>query len=248
VAKINQSAPAAVQAFRDKLTTRSQKTALDTLGRLVAAPRADLGWHHKVGRRIVRLIPDEGRRGFGWFDQLSEALGPSPSMLRKAARFVALYPSEASLQALEEMRVDWTLLELTFSVGVEEQRHKLLQQAVNEGWSGQNLRFEVQHRFPSRRGGVGGRPRRPLTSHGPEVALRELKRWNRRLEDFYAESFSRLKAKDWKAFARRCAGAEGEQLRELVREAAVSLANLAGQCAEARRRIRNLRRWLATAK
>jgi hypothetical protein len=41
VAKINQSAPAVMQAFRDKLTTRSQKTAFDALGRLVAAPRAD---------------------------------------------------------------------------------------------------------------------------------------------------------------------------------------------------------------
>jgi hypothetical protein len=163
VAKINQSAPAAMQAFQ--LTTRSQKTALDALGRLVAAPGADLGWRHKVGLQIAQLIPTKGRRGFGWFDQLSEALGPSPSMLRKAARFVALYPSEASLQALEEMRVDWTLLELTFSVGVEEQRHKLLRRAVSEGWSGQNLRFEVQRRFASRRGGVGGRPRRRLSAH-----------------------------------------------------------------------------------
>jgi hypothetical protein len=237
-----------MQAFRDKLTTRSQKTALDALRRLIAAPGADLGWRHKVGLQIAHLIPTKGRRGFGWFDQFSEALGPSPSRLRKASRFVALYPSEASLQALEEMRVDWTLLELTFSVGDEEQRHELLRRAVSEGWSGQDLRFEVQHQFPSRRGGVGGRPRRPLAPHGPEVTLRELTRWNRRWEDFYADAFSGLKAKDWKAFARRCAGTEGEQLRELVREAGASLASLAEQCAEARRRIRKWLRGFAKAK
>ena len=168
-------------------------------------------------------------------------------MLRKAARFVTLYPSEASLQALEEMRVDWTRLELTFSVEDEEQRHKLLRQAVNKGWSGQDLRFEVQRRFPSRRGGVGGRPRRPLTAHGSEVTLRELARWNRRWEDFYADAFSGLKAKDWNAFARRCAGAEGEQLRNLAQEATVSLTSLAKHCAEARRRIRKLFRGLPKA-
>jgi hypothetical protein len=246
VAKIKQPAPETVQAFREKLTA-SQKTAFDALGRLVAAPRADLGWRHTIGRRIVRLIQDEGHHGLGWFDLLSEALGPSPSMLRKAARFAALYPSEASLQVLEEMRVDWTLLELTFSVGDEDKRHQLLQQAVNEGWSGQDLRFEVQRRFPSRRGGVGGRPRRPLSAHGPEVTLRELTRWNRRWDDFYADAFSGIKAKDWKAFARRCTRTGGEDLRELAQEAAVSLTGLAKHCAEARRRIRKWLRGLPKA-
>jgi hypothetical protein len=76
------------------------------------------------------------------------------------------------------------------------------------------------------------------------VTLRELKRWNRRWEDFYADAFSRLKAKDWEAFTRRCARTEGEHLRELVREAAVSLASLAKLCAEARLRIRELFRGL----
>jgi hypothetical protein len=80
------------------------------------------------------------------------------------------------------------------------------------------------------------------------VALRELGRLNRRWDDFYADAFSRLKAKDWKAFARRCAGTEGEHLRELVRESAVSLESLAKHCAEARRRIRELFRGLPKVK
>ncbi|HBI42785.1 MAG TPA: hypothetical protein DDY78_07995, partial [Planctomycetales bacterium] len=84
-----------------------------------AAPRADLGWYHEVGRRVAGLIPTKGRRGLDWFGRLSGALGPSPSMLRKAARFAALDPSEANMQALVAMRMDWTLLELPFSVGDE---------------------------------------------------------------------------------------------------------------------------------
>ncbi|HZY90657.1 MAG TPA: hypothetical protein VFE78_37890, partial [Gemmataceae bacterium] len=44
----------------------------------------------------------------------------------------------------------------------------------------QRLRFTVQELSRSKRGGVGGRPRDPVASHGPEVTLRELGRQYRR--------------------------------------------------------------------
>jgi hypothetical protein len=57
--------------------------------------------------------------------------------------------------------------------------------AGNSLRSDQQLRFTVQQRFPSKRHGVGGRPRRPVTSHGPEVTLRELERQCRRWLGFH---------------------------------------------------------------
>jgi hypothetical protein len=244
VAKIIPASDEARRAFRDSLKTHSQKTAFDALVRLVAAPRGDLGWHHEVGRRITEVIPAEVGRGSGWFDRLSKALGPSPSMLRKAARFVALYPDAAGLRPLEAMGVDWTRLELTFAVADEAQRHALLHKALRERWAGQDFRLEVQRRVPSRRGGVGGRPRNRPAPHGPEVTLRELERRSRQWTEFHAGAFSRLTPRDWRAFVRRCAGAEGGRLQELVREAAASLTALAEGCAEAGRRIRDLLRAL----
>lgn len=240
MARIKQPISEAVDAFRNTLTTPSQKASLDVLVGLIGSPRDDLGWHHEVGQGITALIAAEGGRAPGRFDRLSAALGPSPSMLRKAARFAALYHSEARLGVLSEMNADWTRLELTFPIEDERKRHDLLRKALEERWSISHLRFEVQRRFRSRRGGVGGRPRTRLAPHGPEVTLRELERLSRRWTDFYEEAFSLLKPKDWDAFERRCRGTEGERLRELVRDAAESLRKMAGRCAKAQRQIKEL--------
>ena len=74
------------------------------------------------------------------------------------------------------------------------------------------------------------------------MTLRELERFSRRWNEFYTEAFSGLKPKDWKAFERRCNQSDGEGLRELVRNAAESLANMAGRRAVAERRIKELLR------
>ncbi|HBI44219.1 MAG TPA: hypothetical protein DDY78_15405 [Planctomycetales bacterium] len=47
------------------------------------------------------------------------------------------------------MRVDWTLLELTFLVGEEDQRHELLRKALNEGWSAAPLQQQSFERPPA---------------------------------------------------------------------------------------------------
>jgi hypothetical protein len=79
------------------------------------------------------------------------------------------------------------------------------------------------------------------------VTLRELKRGNQRWDAFYSGAFSPLQEEDWKSFATRCTGTEGEHLRELAQEATVSLTGLAKHCAEARRRIRKWLRGLPKA-
>ncbi len=85
--------------------------------------------------------------------------------------------------------MDWTRLELTFPVGDEGQRHELLREALERRRAGRRLRFEVRRRFPSRRGGVGGRPRSRPAAHGPEATPREPARGCRRWGDFYDDAF-----------------------------------------------------------
>ena len=63
---------------------------------------------------------------------------------------------------------------LTFAVRDLTKRHELLREAVDNGWTSGQLRFRVQERTPSKRRGVGGRPRRQVEDYGPDVTLRQL--------------------------------------------------------------------------
>jgi len=184
VAKIQPTSGDVRRRYRRTLPGPEQRRAFDELGRLIDSPRDDLPWHHRVGELVGRLRP-ESWRGTRWTVGLAEALGPSPELLAKARRFAQLYPTQEAVRELEAMGVNWTRLYISFAVSDQEKRHALLRRAVDEGWSNQQLRFTVQQRFPSRRRGVGGRPRRPVTSHGPEVTLRELGRQCRRWLDFH---------------------------------------------------------------
>jgi hypothetical protein len=127
---------------------------------------------------------------------------PSPELLAKARRFAELYPKREDVQELETVGVNWTRLYLAFAVPGRGDRHALLREAVRERWSDQQHRFTVQQRFPSRRRGVGGRPRRPVTSHGPEVTLRELERQCRRWLGFHEQGWQGVKDRDWGRFVR----------------------------------------------
>jgi hypothetical protein len=184
VAKIQPTSGDVRRRYRETLPGPRQRRAFDELGRLVDSPRDDLAWHHRVGQLVLRLRP-EGPRGSQWVRGLAEALGPSPEWLAKARRFAELYPARKDAAELEAMRVSWTKLYVAFAVPGRRDRHALLRWAVRERWSDQQLRFTVQERSHSKRGGVGGRPRRPVTGHGPEVTLRELERQCRRWLEFH---------------------------------------------------------------
>ena len=58
-----------------------------------------------------------------------------------------------------------------------------------------------------------GRQRRPVTSHGPEVTLRELGRQCRRWLDFHEQAWQGVKDRDWVRFVRSW---PGEDLDDLV--------------------------------
>jgi hypothetical protein len=244
VAKIQPTSKDIRRRYRRALPGPEQQSAFDELGRLIDSPRDDLPWHHRVGELVGRLRP-EGWRGTRWTRRLAEALGPSPQLLVKTRRFAELYPSRKDVRELEAMRVNWTRLYISFAVSNQEKRHALLRRAVDEGWSNQQLRFTVQQRFPSRRRGVGGRPRRPVTSHGPKVTLRELGRQCRRWVDFHEQAWQGVKDRDWAGFVRSWPREDLDNLFQLLGSTDEALKEVVGACRAARAALAGLRQRAA---
>jgi hypothetical protein len=241
VAKIQPTSKDVRRRYRETLPGPRQRRAFDELGRLIDSPRDDLPWHHRVGQLVGRLRPEEPR-GTRWSRRLAEALGPSLDLLAKARRFVELYPSREDVQGLEAMGVNWTRLYFAFAVPGRQDRHALLRRAVRERWTDQQLRFTVQQRSHSKRGGVGGRPRRPVTSHGPEVTVRELERQCRRWLAFHEKAWQGIKGRDWRLFVRGWPREDLDRLVQLLRNTDGALKEVAGACRAARAALAGLRR------
>jgi hypothetical protein len=192
-----------------------------------------------VGQLVLRLRP-EGPRGSQWARGLAEALGPSPGLLAKARRFAQLYPARKDVAELEAMGVNWSRLDFAFAVPDKRDRHALLREAVSERWTDQRLRFTVQERSHSKRGGVGGKPRRPVTSHGPEVTLRELERQCRRWLAFHEGAWQGLKGRDWARFVRSWPREDLDTLLRLLSRADGALKEVARACRAARAALAGL--------
>ena len=240
MAKIQPTSGDVRRRYRRALPGERQRRAFDELGRLIDSPRDDLAWYHRVGQLVGGLRP-EVPRGTRWARRLSEALGPSPDLLAKARRFAELYPAREAVRELEAMRVNWTRLYISFAVSDREKRHALLRRAVRERWSDQQLRFTVQQRFPSKRRGVGGRPRREFSSHGPEVTLRELGRQCRRWLAFHEGAWQKVKGRDWRLFVRSWPREDLDRLVQLLRNTDGALKEVAGACRAARAALAGLR-------
>ena len=148
---------------------------------------------------------------------------------------------DASTRELEAMGVNWTRLYLAFAVPDKRDRHALLREAVRERWPDQQLRFTVQQRSHSKRGGVGGRPRRPVTGHGPEVTLRELERQCRRWLEFHEGAWQAVKDRDWVGFVRGWPREDLDALLRLLSSADGALKEVAGACRAARAALAGLR-------
>jgi hypothetical protein len=240
VAKIQPTSEAVRRRYRETLPGERQRRAFDELGRLIDSPRDDLAWHHNVGELVRRLRP-EGRRGTQWSRGLAEALGPSRDLLAKARRFAQLYPTRRDVRELKGMGVNWTRLYFAFAVPDKRVRHALLRRAVRERWPDQRLRFAVQQRSHSKRGGVGGRPRRPVTVHGPEVTVRELGRQCRRWLAFHQQAWQGVKGRDWRLFVRGWPGEDLDRLVQLLRNTDEALKEVAAACRAARAALAELR-------
>jgi hypothetical protein len=106
----------------------------------------------------------------------------------------------------------------------------------------QRLRFTAQELYPSKRRGVGGRPRRPVTSHGPEVALRELQRQCRRWLAFHEGAWRGVKDRDWAGLVRGWPAGDLDRLVQLLRGTDEALKEVVGACRAARAALAGLRR------
>jgi hypothetical protein len=229
VAKIQPTPEAVRQKYRDQLPGRKQQRAFDALVRLIDHPQDDLAWHHEVGIRVGILRPGH-RRGSHWSGRLAEALGPSRELLEKSLRFTELY-GEEDIPALEGMGVNWTRLYFSFAVPDREARHALLREAIANRWSDADLRLTVQERFPSKRRGVGGRPRREITGHGPEAALRELGRRCRDLAAYHAAAWAKVKGQEWKRLVKGWPASDRTKLRDLLADTDAAAQAVAEVCA-----------------
>jgi hypothetical protein len=112
---------------------------------------------------------------------------------------------------------------------------------VRERWPDQQLRFTVQQRFPSKRGGVGGRPRRPVTIHGPEVTVRDLGRQCRRWLAFHEGAWKGVKGRDWAGIVRGWPREDLDDLLQLIRNTDGALKEVARACRAARATLAGLR-------
>jgi hypothetical protein len=240
VAKIQPTSEDVRLQYRRRPLDPEQQRAFDKLGRLIDSPRDDLAWHRRVGELVGRLRP-EVQRGLGWARRLAEALGPSPELLAKARRFAELYPSHKDVRELEEMGVNWTRLYFAFAAPNKRDRHALLRKAVRERWPDQRLRFTVQQCFPSKRRGVGGRPRRDLTSHGPEVTLRELGRQCRRWLDFHEQAWKGVRDQEWVRFVQSWPRGDLAKFLRLLGSAEEARKKMAGACRAVRGTLARLR-------
>jgi hypothetical protein len=241
MAKIQPTSKDVRRRYRRTLPDPEHQRAFDELGDLIDSPQDDLAWHHRVGEVVGRLRP-VGRRGTQWTRGLAEALGPSPELLAKARRFAELYSSPEDVRKLEDMGINWTRLYFAFAVPGRRDRHALLRRAVRERWTDQQLRFTVQQRFPSKRRGVGGRPRRRVTSHGPEVTLRELGRQCRRWLDFHEQAWPGVKDRDWVRFVRGWPGEDLDDLLRLLGSAEEALKGMARASRAVRTALKRLRK------
>jgi hypothetical protein len=216
--------------YREQLQRPEQRRAFDGLVKLIAAPKDTLAWHHEVGSLVAQFRP-ENPRGTQWSRELAKALGPSAELLEKSLRFTKEYPTPGDFAELERMGVHWTRLYFSFVIKDEKARHALLREAVDEDWSDRQLRLTIQERYPSNRRGVGGRPRRAVTGHGPEVALREMGWQCRNWAESYQGSWSKVTDGQWEQLVRDWPAGEREKLRKRLKDTAAAVKAVAKGCA-----------------
>ena len=106
--------------------------------------------------------------------RLARALGASPNLIRKPLAFVRRFTEPADLEELERLRVPWTAVVMSMSLGNREEQLALLRESVRQGWPASRLEMEVRRRLGERRQPRTGRPPRPPAADAPEVELQEL--------------------------------------------------------------------------
>lgn len=196
--KITPSTEAVRKVYRASLLP-TQRGTFAELANMIDHPESSLRWYYNLGRlvRNLRASSRSESKATAWLQALSDALGPGVSVLIKSSRFVQLYPTTHSLEALEAIETDWTHLTLTFSIKDTKQRHDLLRKAVSNDWSPRELLYEIHSRFTTSRQGKGGRRQKAIRNLDAAGMIRELLRRSEAWTEFFNESFAKASAEQW---------------------------------------------------
>jgi hypothetical protein len=194
----------------NKVLTR----CFETLCTLIDSPSTALTWYHEVGK-VVRALRERAPDGKGDYAALSKAIGPSPAVLVKVARFAELYPEQADIQPLLSKGVVWTQLYLSFPVEDRDKRHAILSAATEGRWSIARLRKELNLKYPSGREGAGGWERRS-ENLGTKENLRQLRRLTKDWVHFYKAVWKRTHDQSLRKVAERLKGQESKPFQAVV--------------------------------
>ncbi len=177
------------------------KIALSELRRLFKSPQHDdLCWWHRVGKRMLVLQPKEDRRyGSSVVELIADHVEQgreredkrTPNRLYRTRDFAEKY-SWREAQKLDRERRNGLLapLHVTALVSLDDKglRDELLERCLEERWSGQRLRREIQN-VVGRKRSSGGLSPIPPADASPGVALRDTsilaRRWMTNYEAWF---------------------------------------------------------------
>lgn len=178
------------KSFLAKLTA-DQKTAFVKLKELLGDEQEDFAWHHEVGRCVQMICPleaDSENLGYGdrRIEKLARLLKCTPAPLRKKLRFAREY-GQGEVNRLDNWQrrgLTWTHLTHAFTEQDLAKRWKLLEQAVDQEWNSERLKYEVRNKVDSSHP-VGGRlPRKP-TKQGHAVEMKRLQQLSQKWLNYH---------------------------------------------------------------
>jgi hypothetical protein len=171
---------------------KALRSALRELHRLIKGQqqrRHDLTWWYDVGICVAQILPKGNRRkGDNVIELLANDLQPErdlkdwtlPNLLYRARDFVAKFKSRKAVAALarrtnsDNQPLTHLHVSVLLTVKDDAQRDEFLERCLEESWSGQELRRQIQNAMGRKRG-TGGRAPRPPKYSSAGVALRDIK-------------------------------------------------------------------------
>jgi hypothetical protein len=109
----------------------------------------------------------------------------------------------------------------------------------------QELRFRAQALTPPNRRGAAGRPRKEQRNHGADATLRELIHKSQGWVYFCDGAWKRVTASQWKEFLRDFTQGRGDQLTNLLQDAADVIDGIEQRCRDVQKVLEALRRQAA---
>jgi hypothetical protein len=220
---------------REPFPLNANRKEIKAMARLLSQKPLTLADYHAIGEQMHRLERDTSVVGHGraWRQRVAEILETSDSTLSKCLQFFNCYEpgdlAELERLAVAALRLEVGWVQLFFALGIPDQkkRHRLLQQARDNGWGQKDLRREVHRLKGSYRG--GGRPRIPEKSRGCLADASELVLRTQQWSAFYEQAW-RGNDKKYIAELDKLSDEGRESLERVLADAAERLEALHQQC------------------